>query len=130
MFAFGHGLSYTSFEYHDLVVTGGEQPSPLQASFSVVNAGDRGGADVPQLYLTAAPGEQCLRLLGFERVELEPGATCRVTIEADPRLLARYDGSAGSWRIKPGGYTVAVGASAVTPQLAATVELAGRTFGR
>ncbi|MFZ1179637.1 MAG: beta-glucosidase [Mycobacterium sp.] len=131
MFAFGHGLSYTSFEYHDLVITGGDASHhPLQASFSVVNVGDRAGADVPQLYLTAAPGERCLRLLGFERVELEPGATCRVTIEADARLLARYDGSAGSWRIKPGGYTVAVGTSAVTPQLAATVELTGRTFGR
>ncbi len=131
MFAFGHGLSYTSFEYHDLVVTGGDiSHHPLQASFSVVNIGDRGGADVPQLYLTAAPGERCLRLLGFERVELEPRATCRVTIEADPRLLARYDGSAGSWRIRPGDYTVAVGTSAITPQLAATAELTGRTFGR
>ncbi|HUH68426.1 MAG TPA: beta-glucosidase [Mycobacterium sp.] len=127
MFAFGHGLSYTRFEYHDLVVTGGDT---INASFSVVNVGDRGGADIPQLYLTAAPSEQRLRLLGFERVELEPGATCRVTIEADPRLLARYDGSAGSWRIKPGGYAVAVGASAVALQLAAEVELAGRTFAR
>jgi beta-glucosidase len=127
MFAFGHGLSYTRFEYRDLAVNGGDS---LQASFSVVNIGDRDGADVPQLYLTAAPGEQRLRLLGFERVELAPGATRRVTIEADPRLLARYDGSAGSWRIKPGGYAVAVGASAVALRLAAEVELAGRTFGR
>jgi len=127
MFAFGHGLSYTRFEYHDLVVGGGDT---VEVSFSVVNVGDRGGADVPQLYLTAAPGEQCLRLLGFERVELEPGATRRVTIEADPRLLAHYDGSARTWRIKPGGYTVAVGASAVALGLEAGVELAGRAFGR
>ncbi len=96
MFAFGHGLSYTSFDYRDLVVTGGDT---VQASFSITNTGDRSGADVPQLYLTAAPGEQRLRLLGFERVELEPAETRRVTIEADPRLLARYDGGAGSWRI-------------------------------
>jgi beta-glucosidase len=127
MFGFGHGLSYTRFEYRDLVVTGGDT---INASFSVVNTGDRSGADVPQLYLTAAAGEQRLRLLGFERVELAPGATCRVTIEADPRLLARYDGSAASWRVKPGAYSVAVGASAFAPQLAAEVELAGRTFGR
>ncbi len=126
MFAFGHGLSYTRFEYHDLVVSGGDT---VEVSFSVVNVGDRGGADVPQLYLTAAPGEQCLRLLGFERVELEPGATRRVTIEADPRLLAHYDGSARTWRIKPGRYTVAVGASAVAIRLEAGVELAGRAFG-
>ena len=127
MFAFGHGLSYTGFEYRDLAVTGGDM---VTASFSVVNVGDRAGADVPQLYLTAAPDGPCLRLLGFERVELGPGAGCRVTIEADPRLLARYDGGVGSWRISAGGYLVAVSTSAVTPRLTATVELAGRTFGR
>ncbi|OSC42141.1 beta-glucosidase [Mycobacterium decipiens] len=127
MFAFGHGLSYTSFEYRDLAVAGGRT---VTASFSVVNTGDRGGADVPQLYLTAAPDEPRLRLLGFERVDLEPGQTRRVRIEADPRLLARYDGGAGSWRIKPGKYTVAVGASAVALKLAAEVGLTGRAFGR
>jgi beta-glucosidase len=127
MFAFGHGLSYTRFEYRDLVVTGGDT---VRASFSVVNVGDRSGADIPQLYLTAAPDEQRLRLLGFERVQLEPGAVRQVTIEADPRLLARYDGSAGAWRIKPGGYAVAVGASAVDLQLAAEAELAGGVFAR
>lgn len=127
MFAFGHGLSYTDFAYRDLAVTGGDT---VTASFSVVNTGDRAGADVPQLYLTADPDRECLRLLGFERVELEPGATRRVTIEADPRLLARYDGSVGRWRIRAGGYLVAVSASAVAPRLAAAVQLAGRTFGR
>jgi len=127
MFAFGHGLSFTRFEYRHLVATGGDT---INASFSVLNIGDRSGADVPQLYLTAAAGEQRLRLLGFERVELAAGATCRVSIEADPRLLARYDGSAASWRIKPGAYSVAVGASAFALRLAAEVELAGRTFGQ
>ncbi len=127
LFAFGHGLSYTRFEYHDLVVAGADT---IHATFSVVNIGDRAGADTPQLYLTAAAGAACLRLLGFERVELEPGATRRVAIEADPRLLAHFDGEAGSWRIKPGGYAVAVGASAVALRLAAEVELAGRAFGR
>ena len=119
MFAFGHGLSYTEFEYLDLVVSGGDS---VRASFSVTNTGDRRGADVPQLYLTAAPGEQRLRLLGFERVELEPAETRRVTIEADPRLLARYE---CGWRIDPGRYSVAVGASAVAMRLAAEVELTG-----
>ncbi|MEB3980564.1 beta-glucosidase [Mycobacterium sp. 663a-19] len=127
MFAFGHGLSYTSFEYRDLVVTGGDT---VEATFTVVNVGDRAGADVPQLYLTAVPGGKCLRLLGFERVELEPGAARRVTIEADPRLLARYDGARGGWRVAPGAYSVAVGVSAVALRLDAEVELAGRTFGR
>ncbi|MGH3557779.1 MAG: fibronectin type III-like domain-contianing protein, partial [Mycobacterium sp.] len=127
MFAFGYGLSYTDFEHHDLTVTGGDT---VTASFTVVNTGDRGGADIPQFYLTAAPGERRLRLLGFERVELEPAESRRVTIVADPRLLARYDGAAGSWRIAEGSYAVAVGASAVALDLTAEVELAGRVFGR
>jgi len=127
IFAFGHGLSYTRFEYRDLVVTGGHT---VRASFSVVNIGERSGADAPQLYLTAAPDEQRLRLLGFERVELAPGAVRRVTIEADPRLLARYDGTAGAWRIEPGCHAVAVGASAAAMRLSADVELIGRTFAR
>lgn len=127
MFAFGHGLSYTRFDYRDLVLTGGET---ITASFTVVNAGDRAGADVPQLYVTAEPDGPCLRLLGFERIELEPGASRRLRIEADPRLLARYDGGAGRWRIEAGDYTAAVGISASAMRLAAGVELTGRTFGR
>lgn len=127
MFAFGHGLSYTSFEYRDMVVTGGDS---VTASFTAANVGDRAGADVPQLYLTAAPGERCLRLLGFQRLELEPGESQRVTIEADPRLLARYDGGAQTWRVEPGGHAVAVGVSAADLRLEARVELAGREFGR
>lgn len=127
LFAFGHGLSYTSFEHRDLTVTGGDT---IAASFTVVNTGGRAGADIPQLYLTATPHEQLLRLLGYRRVALEPGQSRRVTIEADPRLLAHYDGSAGNWRIDGGFHTVAVGASAVEPTLTAEVELTGRAFGR
>jgi beta-glucosidase len=127
MFAFGHGLCYTSFDYRDLEVTGGDT---VTASFTVANVGDSAGADVPQLYLTEAAGERRLRLLGFERVELEPGATRAVTLEVDPRLLARFDGGAHAWRIAAGTYSVAVGTSAIAPRLEATVELAGRTFGR
>ncbi len=69
-----------------------------------------------------------MRLLGFQRVDLEPGQSHRVRVEADPRLLARY--ADGTWHIAQGRHTVAVGASAVTLALAAEVELAGRTFGR
>jgi beta-glucosidase len=127
LFAFGHGLSYTRFEYDDLQVDGGET---LTAAFSVRNAGERAGADTPQLYLTVAAGERRLRLLGFHRVELEPGERRRVRIEADPRLLARYDGGVQSWRMAAGKYAVAVGASAGDLRLAGTVELAGRAFGR
>jgi beta-glucosidase len=127
LFGFGHGLTYTTFDYRDLEVTGGDT---VTATFRVVNTGTRSGTDVPQLYLTGAPGEQRLRLLGFERVDLGPGESRRVRIESDPRLLARYDGRAGSWRITAGVHLVAVGASAVALKLVAEADLTGRTFGR
>lgn len=127
LYAFGHGLSYTSFAYDDLAVLGGET---VTASFTVTNTGARAGADVPQLYLIAAPGERRMRLLDFERIELAPGETRRVTLSADPRLLARFDAGGGRWRIDEGLYTLALGRSAGELTHTATVTLAGRLFGR
>jgi beta-glucosidase len=126
LFAFGYGLSYTSFEHRDPTVTGGDT---ITAGVTVVNTGDRAGADVPQLFLIDAPHEGRCRLLGFERVELQPGESRRVIIEAEPRLLARFDSGVGHWRIDPGTYTVSVGASATALAHAAQVELPGRSFG-
>ena len=59
-----------------------------------------------------------------------PGGPSPFLAAIDPRLLARYDGSAKTWCIDPGGYRVAVGASAADPRLEAGVELAGRAFAR
>ncbi len=126
MYAFGHGLSYTTFEYSGLEVTGGET---VTATFTVTNTGDRPGADVPQLYLTEAAGEPRLRLLGFERVDLQPGESRRVALTAEPRLLARYDGTAGQWRITDGTYKVAVGKSAASFDLTAETSLTNALFG-
>jgi len=126
MYAFGHGLSYTTFAYGDLKVEGGET---ITASFTVTNTGKRGGTDVPQLYLTEAAGDRRMRLLGFERVELEPGETRSVTIKADPRLLARFDGKIGKWSIADGMHQVMVGKSATDPVLAGNARLSARQFG-
>jgi beta-glucosidase len=127
LFAFGHGLSYTTFAYGDLEVEGGET---IAARFTVTNTGTRAGADVPQVYLTAAPDGRRLRLLGFERVELAPGASRTVTVTADPRLLARFDGKAGRWRIAAGTYRVALGRSAGDLVATAVAPLAKRAFGK
>jgi beta-glucosidase len=127
LYAFGHGLSYTSFRYANLELSGDEAVS---ATFTVTNDGERDGADVPQLYLTAGPDGERLRLLGFERVELAPGASRTVTVSADPRLLARYDAGAGGWRIDGGTHRVALGRAADDLVLAAEVELSERRFGR
>jgi beta-glucosidase len=126
LYPFGHGLSYTSFAYRDLEAGGGET---VTAAFTVENTGAREGADVPQLYLTDAAGDKRMRLLAFERVPLKPGELKRVTMTADPRLLARFDGTAGRWRITEGIYRIALGASAEDLELRAEVPLAGRLFG-
>jgi beta-glucosidase len=126
LYAFGHGLTYTTFEYADLEVTGGET---ISASFTVTNTGERAGADVPQLYLTEAAGDRYMRLLGFERVELQPGESRHISVTADPRLLARFDGDAGQWRISHGRHRVELGKSAGDLMLAATATLSSRLFG-
>ena len=84
---------------------------------------------MPQLYLTDAAGEKRMRLLGFERVELAPGASRKVTVTADPRLLARFDGKAGQWRIAEGTHQVAVGKSATDLVLKGDTRLSARQFG-
>jgi beta-glucosidase len=126
LYAFGYGLSYTTFAYSNLNVSGGDT---VTATFIVTNTGDRAGADVPQLYLTEAAGDKRVRLLGFERVELQPGKSRKVTITADPRLLARFDGNAGQWRIDKGVYLVALGKDAADRTLTAETSMSGRLFG-
>jgi beta-glucosidase len=126
LYAFGHGLGYTSFDYGDLQVSGGDT---ITATFTVTNTGGRGGADVPQLYLTEAAGDERTRLLGFERVELQPGESQQVTVTADPRLLACYDAGAGQWHITEGTYRIALGKAADNTIRTAAVQLGDRRFG-
>jgi beta-glucosidase len=126
MFPFGFGLSYTTFDYSDLNVEGGET---ITATFTVTNTGKREGADVPQLYLTDAAGDKRMRLLGFERVQLKSGEKRQVTITADPRLLARFDGKAGKWSIADGTHQVAVGKSATDLVLTGNTRMSARQFG-
>jgi beta-glucosidase len=126
-YAFGHGLSYTAFGYRDFKVSGGES---ITATFTVTNTGKMTGADVPQLYLTDAPGQRRMRLLGFERIELAPGTSRTVTMIADPRLLARFDGEQRRWRIDAGDYSVSLSRAADAPVEKRVVHLAGRSFGR
>lgn len=126
LYAFGHGLSYTSFDYRDLEVRGGDT---IVATFTVTNTGERNGVDVPQVYLTEAAGDERMRLLGFERVELQRQESRSVTVTADPRLLARYDGDARQWHITEGTYRIALGKAADDLVLTAEAPLLERLFG-
>ena len=123
LFPFGYGLSYTTFRYGGLKVTGG---ATLTARFTVTNTGKRAGAEVPQLYLASGPSRKQQRLIGFARVILKPGETRTVTLTADPRLLANWSGD--GWRLDRGAYQVFLGSDAMTPKRTATATLAGRTL--
>ncbi len=120
-FAFGHGLSYTSFAHSGLTLSGG---ATVTARFSVKNSGQRPGADVPQLYLVNAAGKRVQRLAGFDKIMLKPGESRTLTLTVDPRLLA--DWVDGGWTIKGGSYAFALGTSAVNLGPEAKVTVTGR----
>lgn len=125
LFPFGYGLSYTRFNYANLRVVAG---SSLTVSFDVSNFGNRAGTAVPQLYVSQPGGTKPARLAGWERVTLKPGERQRVTIKAEPRILADYDVALQSWRIAPGEYRLALSSDAATPILNATASLEEMKF--
>jgi beta-glucosidase len=125
LFAFGHGLSYTTFRYRDLRVSGGQT---IAASFEITNVGTRSGTDTPQLYLTRRLGTPETRLLGWSKVTLNPGETRRTSIVADPRLLADFDPSHDTWTIREGMYEAALGAASDALGQRASVAIAAQSL--
>jgi beta-glucosidase len=124
LFAFGHGLSYTSFAYKNATVTGGAK---LTVSFDVTNTGQRAGADVPQVYVQRDGSDRPMRLAAFQRVQLAAGETRRVTLTAEPRILADYDTALPGWRIAAGSYKVAIAHDATDRAMVLTTTLKGAT---
>jgi len=125
LFPFGYGLSYTTFAYANLKVTGGET---LTVSFDVTNTGRRPGKDAPQAYLIGAAGQTTLKDFSSEAIELKPGETRRVTLTADPRLLAGFDAKVNRWTLSGGDYQVAVGASSADLTLKGVAKVKARTL--
>ena len=125
LFPFGHGLSYTRFSYSNPIVTGGRS---ISVTIDVTNTGARAGADVPQVYVAREGAGAPMRLAAFQRVELKPGETRRVTLTAEPRVVADYDTRLPGWRIAPGRYRVAIARDAADRSMVSTVTLAGQTM--
>jgi len=121
-YPFGFGLSYTSFAYSNLKATGG---SGLEVSFSVRNTGKRAGQEVAQVYLSlpSSANEPPKRLIGWEKVALNPGESKTVTLTIDPLYLSIFDVAADKWTIVPGEYKVMAGPSSATLPLTAAVSL-------
>ena len=112
LFAFGHGLSYTSFVYSNLRITqaGGVETVMVD----VRNSGTRAGDEVVQLYVSdpvASVDRRVKDLRGFQRVNIAPGATVTVTFTLTDQELAYWNDNTSSWYAEPGVYNVLVGAS-------------------
>jgi beta-glucosidase len=121
LFPFGHGLSYTTFEYGDLSVTPGTTgDGNVAVSFNLTNTGNRAGSEVAQIYVGDSHSEvprPPKELKGFAKVRLEPGETQRVTIGLDRRSFAYYDVESGDWAVTPGDFEILVGGSSEAVEL-------------
>jgi beta-glucosidase-like glycosyl hydrolase len=127
LFAFGHGLSYTSFAYEQLAVRGTTTRAPVAVSFVVRNTGARAGDEVVQLYVqdqVASVARPDQLLVGFARVPLDAGQSKRVTFTVDASRLAFYDPQM-RFVTEPGAFTFSVGASAADIRAKQSVELGG-----
>jgi Fibronectin type III-like domain/Glycosyl hydrolase family 3 C-terminal domain len=131
LFPFGHGLSYTTFAYgplqleRDSVDVGGE----LRASLTVTNTGTRRGTEVVQLYAADTATGVTLpmqQLIGFARVDLEPGASKTVSFVVPLSLLA-YTGLSGELVMEPGPVELSAGSSSSDLRSNATFTVTGQT---
>jgi beta-glucosidase len=126
LFSFGHGLSYTSFDYGPITATTAPDGS-VHVQFTLRNSGRRAGMAVGQVYASPAAGgwEAPKRLVAFDKVLLAPGASKAVDVVVDPRLLATFDEAGHAWRIAPGSYSLMLGASAADLRSRTSVTLRG-----
>ena len=122
LFPFGFGLSYSTFALSELAANVSGQTVTARAT--VRNSGKRAGTAIPQFYLTGPNGANILlRLVGWDRVDLEPGEHRGVAVSIDPRLLATFDQGSRRWRIRAGAYQVIAGFDSQHRELTADFEL-------
>jgi beta-glucosidase len=121
LFAFGYGLSYTTFAYGKLSVTQtGNLNEPVSVSFDVTNTGRREGAEVAELYVGdshASVPRPVKELKAFTKLSLKPGETRRVTLTLNRRAFSFYDVTKKDWNAEPGDFSILVGGSSDNIQL-------------
>ncbi len=127
-YEFGYGLSYTSFEYSNLVLSSDKFRNRLTVSIDVKNTGEVAGREVVQLYLSAPSGgldKPSSELKGFGKTGgLAPGEVQTLTFDLTPRSLASFDPSLSAWIAAAGEYTVKAGASSRDIRQSGTFSLA------
>ena len=129
LYAFGHGLSYTTFEYGDPAVSvrdDGLGAFTIAVEATITNTGAIVGEEVVQLYsraMDASVPTPLRRLQGFERIALAPGESRTVAFEVPGTRLAHWSEQDGAPRIDPGAYEFAVGRSSADLPVSAAVKL-------
>jgi len=129
--AFGHGLSYTTFDYSNLKIAGTLPTAALTVTADIRNSGKRAGDEVVQLYVRdvlASVKRPKKQLVGFERLTLRPGETRTVSFTVPPDRLAFWDERRKAWIMEPGAFEVMVGSSSADVRLKA--EIAASTMGQ
>ena len=131
LFPFGHGLSYTSFDYSEMCVDaiGEAKDGSMRVEANVRNSGECAGAEVVQLYIArehASVTRPVQELKGFVRVHLEPGETSRVRFDVPFDLLAYFDPEM-RLVVEPGEYEARLGSSSADMRLRAEFEIPGET---
>ncbi|WP_068786264.1 glycoside hydrolase family 3 C-terminal domain-containing protein [Paenibacillus phocaensis] len=132
LFPFGHGLSYTSFEYADLKLDKNRMrdDDQLTVSLQVTNTGNRAGQEIVQLYVRDVDSSVIRpdkELKGFCKVELQPGETQTVVFELDKSAFAYYETRLNDWHAESGEYRILIGKSSREIVLEAAVEVDSTT---
>jgi beta-glucosidase len=129
LFPFGHGLSYTTFEYRDLQLSQKQlsMPDMLTVTFNVTNTGPIAGKEIVQLYVRDVEStvfRPQKELKGFAKVHLAPGESQVVSLELNERAFAYYNPDLKGWHVEAGAFEILVGASSRDIRLTDTVDIA------
>jgi beta-glucosidase len=131
LYPFGHGLSYTRFEYSHMTLSSAAMPSTgrLEVSFDIKNTGDRPGSDVAQFYThqqKSAVVQPIKSLRGFERVALQPGESKHVKFTLQATDLGYWDVHSKGFAVEPGTFDLLVGSSSEDIRLRERVSVTRR----
>ena len=126
LYSFGHGLSYTTFDYANLRIHDRAPSDSIVVSIDVTNTGSRAGDEVVQLYvkhLGSAVARPLKELRGFERIALVPGQRQTLTFRLAPQDVAYWDAEKDTWVVEPGRVQVQLGASSSDVRLTTDVPV-------
>ena len=121
-YPFGHGISYTDFDYSDI------KADKSSVSFTISNVGKVDGAEVAQVYISCKNGNVYRpkkELKGFAKVFLKAGESKTVTVELDDKAFRYYNAEKNCWEIEDADYEIIVGSSVSDIRLSATIHIDG-----